>query len=45
MPRTTLSPRGYEAIAGNYLRLIEGQLNEAGEHRVRPVPAKVKKSR
>ncbi|MBK8206901.1 MAG: carboxypeptidase regulatory-like domain-containing protein [Planctomycetes bacterium] len=41
----TLSPRGYEAIAGNYLRLIEGQLNEAGEHRVRPVPAKVKKSR
>lgn len=41
----TLSPRGYEGITGNYLRLIEGQLNEAGEYRIRPVPSKVKKSR
>ncbi|MCC7509934.1 MAG: carboxypeptidase regulatory-like domain-containing protein [Planctomycetes bacterium] len=41
----SLSPRGYEAITGNYLRLIEGQLNEAGEFRIRPSPAKVKPSR
>ncbi len=41
----SLNPRGYEAVTGNYLRLIEGQLNEAGEYRIRPLPAKPKRSR